>query len=145
MSYDHESIKQYIMNNLDLVAQDGVIAGRIVEKLVAVNNNWKNVGCNNKSYDHIDHNGNKIETKSTGSIQQNRYLRIGGLSNKNKSCDIIQIIDLFRNKEFRVPHDTFFKYATLKYNQFWWSCDYKLNELRGSIYNNTKLLLEYEV
>lgn len=145
MSYTRDSIKKFVQDNINSLIDDGVIAGRVIEQMVAKKNNWKNVGGNNFSYDHVDEDGNKIETKSTRSIQLDRYLRIGGMGNKKNCCDIMQIIDTISGREFRIPHDIFYKRARFDNNQFWWSCNYDTN-IRSYVKSiNTELLLEHEV
>jgi hypothetical protein len=145
MLYNRDSIKKFLLSNVDTLIKDGVIAGRVIEQMAAKNNKWQNVGGNNKSYDHIDKKGNRIETKSTGSILKDRYMRVNGLLNKKNSCDIIQIIDTLAGREFRIPHDVFFGKAILEQGQFWWCRNYNPNILSHKKGMNTELLLEYEV
>ena len=54
MSYTRDSIKKFVQDNINSLIDDGVIAGRVIEQMVAKKNNWKNVGGNNFSYDHVD-------------------------------------------------------------------------------------------
>lgn len=92
MSYTRDSIKKFVQDNINSLIDDGVIAGRVIEQMVAKKNNWKNVGGNNFSYDHVDEDGNKIETKSTRSIQLDRYLRIGGMGNKKIAVTLCKLL-----------------------------------------------------
>lgn len=140
--YKSQDIYEWSKTNIDKLMSHSTIQSIVVEMMVAEKNNWRYVDGN--GYDHLDENNLRIETKVTSSVQQGRYLRVGNIESKKNKCDVIQIIDRRSNREFRIPHDVFFKRACLSRGQFWWSADYihwKLTEIS----HNTTLLLEYEV
>lgn len=101
---------------------------------------------NGEGFDVIMPDNSLHEVKYTRS-DQNGYLRVGGLSNKEGKCNTIAIIDGIHNRIFAIPTQTFYNCGEFavgrNWHEFHWSLSY--NETDRKKIWNTKLLLEFEI
>lgn len=137
-----EAIKQFIIENLDTLLENGSFKAHAVELKSAVDDGHSHI--DGWGYDQMcEETGTKIEVKYTSTIKTGKTLRAQSLWRKEGLFDYLKIIDGVHNRTFVIPHDVVFNDMTFTDGGVYWSASY--NETDNVQSNNTIILLKYEV
>lgn len=140
-SYDKESLKTWLHENIDVLLERQTFQALIVEVKVAEDAN--NTFVNKAGHDEVGKLG-RIETKFTNYVMKGHMMRINSAGdNKRNGFDFIRIVDGINERIFQIPHDIYYSRAGFYGNEFRWSSSY--NETDKVQVNNTNLLLEHEI
>jgi len=138
--YSLEDRIHWVRENAEFLAAHGTVAGIIIEMIAATQPGRTFV--NGNGFDYLCEKYNKVEAKSTV-CPQGKYLRIQHFRSKYGKFDHIHVIDGASNREFVVPHDTWFVQVGDENGEFHWSASY--NKTDNVRVDNTSFLLKHEI
>lgn len=139
--YGHAQRKEWILANADALASNGTVCGVVTEMMVSQRPGMFDYGGYRYGYDCRNDSDGRIEVKTTIYPLMDDTLRIQSYQGKKGFFDYLLIIDGFNNREFKIPHDEFFKHVGDRKEIRWASC---YNKHRSIQERNTTFLLKYE-
>jgi hypothetical protein len=139
MSYDRQTRIKYIRDNIEALADDPLMTAVICERIAS--NKAGRVHKNAAYFDYLCEIYKKVEVKTTSVEQQCRGLRIQSFQKKRNGFDHLHIIDALNNREFIVPHNSWFDFVG-RSGDFRWAANYENDTVRR---DETLFLLQYEV
>lgn len=141
-TYGKESLKQWLLENMDELLADPKFQALIVEVKVAADAG--NMFVNRTGHDEVTDDDIRIETKFTNYLMNGNTLRINSAGdNKKDGFDKLRIIDGVNERIFMVPHDCYYTSGSRYGNEFRWSGTYNDGDKIQT--GNTELLLKYEI
>ena len=137
-------INEAIANPECFKKNNPTLNAHICEALIIHQMGGEPAGSHNPGFDYTHPVYGRVELKTVHEIDRSRY-GVGGLRSKINKCDHIHVAEMEDDRHFMIPHDVMFDLMVLNSdnNVFRWSATY--NEDDDNLYDNTQLMLKYEI